>query len=165
MNLLSQITLKWYDDSSLMTEDKRALVELFLDSIGITRETAADIFEVLLIAKAKDISITSSQIREGIIELRTQRGKEIDKSLTMRNIQIWIKFYRNLGFLEKIGNMYAFKGNRRPSTVFKENIKPAVIDNSADYVGRILEKLEDRYKIKTPKGLISKSADFEIKKK
>jgi hypothetical protein len=148
MNLLSEITLKWYDDSSLMTEDKRALVELFLDSIGITRETAADIFEVLLIAKAKDISITSSQIREGIIELRTQRGKEIDKSLTRRNIQIWIKFFRKLGFLEKIGNMYTFKGNRKPSTVFRENVKPQVIDNSADYIARILEKLEDKYKIK-----------------
>jgi len=148
MNLLSQITLKWYDDSSLMTEDRRALVELFLDSIGITRETAADIFEVLLVAKAKDISITSLQIRGGIIELRTQRGREIDKSLTMRNIQIWIKFYRKIGFLEKIGNMYTFKGNRKPSTVFKEYIKPQVIDNSADYIGRILEKLEDKYRIR-----------------
>ena len=148
MNLLSEITLKWYDDSSLIKEDRRELVELFLDSIGVTRETAADVFEVLLIARSKDISITSGQIREGIIELRTQRGRDVDKSLTMRNIQIWIKFYRKLGFLDKIGSRYTFKNNRRPSTVFRENVKPEIIDNSAEYLARVLEKLEERYKIK-----------------
>lgn len=148
MNLLSEITLKWYDDSSLIVEDRRELVELFLDSLGISRESAADIFEVLLIAKSKDMSLTTNQIKEQIIELRTTRGKETDKNLTLRNIQIWIKFFRKIGFLEKVGSRYLFKGNMRPSKVFRENVKPQVIDNSCEFLGRVLEKLEENYKIK-----------------
>jgi hypothetical protein len=148
MNLLSQITLKWYDDSSLMAEDRRELVELFLDSAGITREIAADIFELLLIARSKGLSLTSREIRDGIAEMRERRGKSPDDSLTLRNIQIWLKYFRNLGLLEKIGGRYFFKGNKKPSAVFREYVKPEVIDKSADYLARVLEKLEDRYGIK-----------------
>jgi hypothetical protein len=148
MNLLSQITLKWYDDSSLIAEDRRELVELFLDSIGITREVAADIFELLLIARSKGLSLTSRDIMEGIIEMRAHRGCAPDDSLTLRNIQIWLKYFRSLGLLEKIGGRYFFKGNKKPSAVFRESVKPEVIDKSADYLARVLEKLEDRYNIK-----------------
>jgi hypothetical protein len=148
MNLLSQITLKWYDDSSLMAEERRELVELFLDSIGITREVAADIFELLLIARSKGLSLTSKDIMEGITEMMAHRGKSPDESLTLRNIQIWLKYFRNLGMLEKIGGRYFFKGNKKPSAVFRDTVKPEVIDKSADYLARVLEKLEERYDIK-----------------
>jgi hypothetical protein len=50
--------------------------------------------------------------------------------------------------IEKIGSRYTFKGNRKPSTVFRENVKPQVIDKSADYVCRVLERLEEEYGIK-----------------
>lgn len=148
MNLLSEITLRWYDDSSLIVEDRRELVELFINSLGITRETAADIFEVLLIAKSKDMSLTTNQIKEAVIELRTARGKDVDRNLTMRNIQIWIKFFRELGFLEKVGRRYLFKGNQNPSKVFRENVKPQIVDNSCEFLARVLEKLEENYRIK-----------------
>ncbi len=148
MNLLSQITLKWYDDSSLMAEDNRELVELFLDSIGITREIASDIFELLLIARSKGLSLSSKEIMKGITEMRERRGKSPDDSLTLRNIQIWLKYFRSLGLLEKIGGRYFFKGNKKPSTIFRDYVKPEVIDKSADYLARVLEKLEDRYDIK-----------------
>jgi hypothetical protein len=148
MNLLSQITLKWYDDSSLIADDKRELVERFLDSIGVTRVIAADIFELLLIARSKGLSLTSKEIMDGIIEMRTARGQSADDSLTLRNIQIWLKYFRGLGMLEKIGGRYFFKGNKKPSAVFRDTVKPEVIDKSADYLARVLEKLEDRYNIK-----------------
>jgi len=148
MNLLSQITLKWYDDSSLIADNRRELVERFLDSVGITRTIAADIFELLLIARSKDLPLTSKEIMEGIKEMRTRRGQPPDDSLTLRNIQIWLKYFRNMGMVEKIGGRYFFKGNKKPSIVFRETVKPEVIDKSADYIARMLEKIEDRYDIK-----------------
>jgi len=147
MNLLSEITLKWYDDSSLMLED-RELVTLFLDSLGITRDIAADVFEVLLMAKSKNVSLTSAEIRNAVIDLRKKRKKNPDDSSTLRNIQIWIKYFRNIGMVERVGDRYLFKGNKKPSIVFKENVKPELIDKSSDYLGRVLERLEQCYLIK-----------------
>ena len=148
MNLLSEITLKWYDDSSLMLEDRRELVGLFLDSLGITRDCAGDIFEALLLAKSKNISLSTAEIRKSVKDLRSERGQRPDDSLTTRNVQIWLKYFRNIGLIERIGDRYLFKGNRKPSIVFKENVTPEVIDKSSDYLKRVLEKLEERYEIK-----------------
>lgn len=147
MNLLSEITLRWYDDSSLMLEDRRELVELFLDSLGVSRDVASDVFEVLLLAKAKNISLTSNQIKKGIIDLRNKRNQNPDEGLSLRNIQLWLRFFRMLGMVEKIGGRYLFRGNKKPSSVFRENVKPEVIDKSSEYLCRILEELEDRYGI------------------
>ena len=52
-----------------------------------------------------------------------------------------------LGMVEKIGGRYLFRGNKKPSSVFRENVKPEVIDKSSEYLCRILEELEDRYGI------------------
>lgn len=147
MNLLSEITLKWYDDTSLLLEDRRELVELFLDSLGITRDVAADVFEVLLLAKEKNTSLTSEQIKNEIINLRRKSNKNLDEGLSMRNVQLWLKFFRNLGMIERLGNRYLFKGNKKPSSAFKENVKTNVIDKSADYLYRLLNELENRYRI------------------
>ena len=147
MNLLSELTLKWYDDSSLMLED-RELVELFLDSLGISRGIAADVFEVLLRAKAKNISMSSKEIRNEVLDLRKQRKQSPDDSSTLRNVQLWIKYFRKIGMLEKVGDRYLFKGNRKPSLVFRENVKPEVIDKTAEYLIRALERLEECYEIK-----------------
>jgi len=148
MNLLSDIRLKWYDDSSLMLKDSRKLIELFLDSLGITRDVPADIFEVLLIAKSSGIGLTTSEIKGGIIKLRKKRNGSIEKGLSERNIQIWLKFFRDLELVERIGSRYLFSGNKKPSTIFKERTKPEVIDKSADYIYRLLKGIERGYEIK-----------------
>jgi hypothetical protein len=148
MNQLCEITLRWYDDSSLITDDRRELVERFMDSLGISRGVASDLFEVLLLSKAKGDSLTSQEIKKGIIKLREKRKDVSDDSLTLRNIQIWVKYFRNMGLIEKVGGRYLFKGNKKPSAVFKDNVKPEIIDKSAEYIERILEKLEKEYEIK-----------------
>jgi len=148
MNLLSEITLKWYDDSAFMLDDKREMVELFLDSLGVSRTIASDIFEVLLIAKSKNISLTCGQIRKDVAELRKARNQRIDEAATPRNIQLWLRFFRKIGLIEKVGCRYMFKGNKRPSVAFREEVKPHVIDNSSDFLARLLEGLEKKYAIK-----------------
>jgi hypothetical protein len=148
MNLISDIRLKWYDDSSLHSEDKRKLLELFLDSVGVSRDVPADIFEVLLIARSKGIGLTAGEIREGVLQLRERRGLEVDKSLSSRNMQIWLKFFRDLELVERMGSRYHFAGNKKPSALFIERTKPNVIDKSADYIYRLLQEIEKGYSIK-----------------
>jgi hypothetical protein len=148
MNLLSDIRLRWYDDSSLHIENRRELLELFLDSLGVSRDVAADIFEVLLIARAKGISLTPAEIREGVLQLRERRGAKVDRSMSNRNMQIWLRFFRELELIERIGSRYHFSGNKKPSILFLERTKPKVIDKSVDYIHRLLQEVEKGYSIK-----------------
>ena len=151
MNLLSDMRLKWYADTSLALDDRREIVEIFMDSIGVTRDVAVDMFEILLMAKADDIALTREEIKKQILDLREKRGvKDTKKGLTDRNIQIWLKFFRDIEFIERIGRRYVFKGNKKPSDVFIENTKPEIIDKTVDYVHRLLGELENRYDINKP---------------
>ncbi len=147
MNLLADIRLKWYDDSSLMLEDERELITLFLDSLGVTRETAVDIFEALLKAKKQDKGLTSDELRGEIIKLRSKRGKT-EKGLTKRNLQIWLRFYRDIEFVERFGSRYRFAKNKKPSQAFRDYTKPEVIDKSSDFMYRLLKEIEDRCGLK-----------------
>ena len=148
MKLLADINLKWYDDTALMLEDREELVKLFLDCLGVSRDVAIDMFEVLLIAKSDGISLTSREIKNEIIKLRKSRGVEDPKKgLSDRNIQIWLKFFRDLEMVERLGDRYLFKKNKIPSKVFIEKTKPEVIDKCSDFIYRLLQEIEKRYEI------------------
>ena len=149
MNLLADIRLRWYDDSSLMLEDERELIAFFLDTLGVSRETAIDIFEALLKAKKRDMGLTSDELRDEIIRLRENRGKKnIEKGLTMRNLQIWLRFYREIELVERFGSRYRFAKNKKPSQAFRDYTKPEVIDKSSDFMYRLLKEIENRYGVK-----------------
>lgn len=148
MNLLADIRLRWYDDSGLMSKDPRALIGLFLDSMGVTRDVPVDLFEVLLTAKSMGVGLTTSEIKKGIIKLRKKRKEGEGKGLSDRNIQIWLKFFRDLDLVDRIGSRYMFSGNKNPSTLFKEKTKPEIIDKSADYIYRLLREIEGSYEIR-----------------
>jgi len=148
MKLLSDITLRWYDESSLAEDDPRRLVELFLDSMGITSDVAIDLFEVLAVARAEDTALTAKQIRDAIVNLRSMRKVENpEKGLTARNIQVWLKHFRRLKLVDKLGERYHFKGNKKPGKAFSDETKP-VIEESVRYVERVLKKVEEAYRIK-----------------
>ncbi len=147
MNLISDIRLRWYDESYLEAED-RELVRILLNSLGVTREVALDIFEVMLIAKSAGISSTRREIRNRVIELRKERGIENPSNgLTDRNIQLWLRFFREVDLVERIGSRYLFSGNKKPSRVWLERTKPNIIDKSAENIHKILLELERRYEI------------------
>ncbi len=146
MNPLFDIRLRWYDDTSLNEDDKRKLSELFLKTLGVTSEVAVDIFEALLTARADNRAITVREIKQAVVENRKQRGCPLS-GLTERNIQIWMKFFRDIGlikYVEKMGDRYIFPGNKKPSEVFEEYTKPQVA-SSLNYIKRVLEKTEDAY--------------------
>ena len=148
MKLLSDIRLRWYDESSSLIDDRRELMELFLNSIGAKTKIAADIFEVLLIARSRDIAITSADIKNAILDLRRQRNeKDIQEGLTNRNIQLWLKFFRELGLIDMLGKRYRFTGNKIPSEAFLQYTRP-IIDSSADFVYNLLKNLESHYGLK-----------------
>jgi len=149
---LADIRLRWFDDSTLLVEDKRELTRLLLAALGVTSETAADALETLLEARTQGRSVTSGEIKSAVENSRAKRGVKTSKGLTERNIQVWLNFYRQLGLVEKLGaskkkSRYILTGNKKPSVIFAENVRP-LVDQSLDYVGRLVLKLESRYGIK-----------------
>lgn len=148
MNLISDIRLKWYDESCLGVEENRELVRILLDSLGVTRDVALDIFEVLLMAKSDGVSITGREIKDRVIGLRKERKvKKPRNGLTDRNIQLWLRFFREIDLIERVGSRHLFSGNKKPSRVWLEKTKPNIIDKSAENIHKILLELEKRYEI------------------
>ena len=148
MNLISDIRLRWYDESSLQVDDNRELVRILLDSLGVTRDVALDVFEVLLMAKSDGISMTGREIKDKVIGLRKERKvKKPKKGLTDRNIQLWLRFFREIDLIERVGSRHLFSGNKKPSKVWVERTKPNIIDKSAENIHKILLELEKRYEI------------------
>ncbi len=148
MNLIADVRLKWYDESCLGVDENRELVRILLDSLGVTRDVALDIFEVLLMAKSDGISMTGREIKDKVIVLRKERKvKKPKKGLTDRNIQLWLRFFREIDLIERVGSRHLFSGNKKPSKVWFEKTKPNIIDKSAENIHKILLELEKRYEI------------------
>ena len=148
MKPVFDITLRWYDDSSFLEDDPERQIELLLDSIGITSDVAVDIFHVLVVARAEDRALTARQIRDAVVNLREMQGlKNPEKGLTMRNIQVWLKNFKKIKLIDRIGGMYRFKGNKKPSKAFADETKPLIVE-STKYVEKLLKEIEESYKIK-----------------
>jgi len=129
-------------------EENRELVRILLDSLGVTRDVALDVFEVLLMAKSDGISMTGREIKDKVIGLRKERKvKKPRKGLTDRNIQLWLRFFREIDLIERVGSRHLFSGNKKPSKVWIEKTKPNIIDKSAENIHKILLELEKRYEI------------------
>jgi len=154
MTLLSEIKLKWYSEDVVLTENPRALIDFFLDSIGVTKRTASDIFEVLLISRSRGLALTSEEIKNEVINMRKKRSElgqfsgEVNESLSDRNVQVWLKFFKDIKLLECINNRYVFSGNKTPSEVFLQYTKPLIIDESVKSIEKILVEVEKRYGLK-----------------
>ncbi|PKP57489.1 MAG: hypothetical protein CVT88_04315 [Candidatus Altiarchaeales archaeon HGW-Altiarchaeales-1] len=154
MPLLSKIELCWFSDDELLKENPRALVELFLDTLGASKGTASDIFEILLLNKRKGIHLKSDEIRNEVIEMRKKRKElgefdgEIEESLSGRNVQIWLKFFKDMKMVECINDRYFFSGDKFPSEAFEIYVKPLIIDESVRFIGRLLKKIEENYGLK-----------------
>ena len=147
MKPVADVTLRWFDDTTLLADEPRKLVEVFLEALGITSDVARDLMEILLAQCAKDHPLTTQEIKERILELRGERGQEV-KGLTDRNLQVWLKYFREIRLADRVGGRHRFTGNKTPLAAFKENTRP-VIDDTLNYIQRALEKLEDAYGIKT----------------
>lgn len=151
MVLLSSITLKWCSDDELLKENPRELIDLFLNSIGVSRKIAGDIFEVLLIARMKNLSLTTEEIKREVIELRKKKkelgifNEDINEAASKRNIQVWIKFFKEIKLIESVKNKYIFSGNRLPSEAFENYTKPLIIDESVKFTVKVLKKIEEKY--------------------
>lgn len=145
--LLADIKLRWYDDSALMEDEPRRLLELFMDSIGVTSDVACDVMEVLLMSRARDLPLTTGEVKLGVVELRRRRSvKDPDFGMTDRNIQIWLKYFERIGFLDELGGKHRFSGNKRPSDAFKKTRE--VVAESLKYSEKLVGKLEAAYRIR-----------------
>jgi hypothetical protein len=146
--LLAGIKFRWFDESALLTDDRRELIELFLDSIGITSDVARDLIEVLINARARSVSLGAGEVKVLILELRRRRRvKDPMWGLTDRNLQVWLKYFQTIRLLDNFGGKYRFTGNKKPGRVFREHTME-VVKESAAFTERILSKIENVYGIK-----------------
>jgi len=145
---LADIQLRWFDDSTLLTDDPREVLEMFLDSIGVTSDVARDLFEVLLISRHHDLALSTREVKANIVELRRRRKvKDVGRGLTDRNIQIWLNYFSKIGLLDSIGGKHRFRSNKKPSKAFTEDTKP-IVEECLKFSEKVLKKVEDSYKIK-----------------
>jgi len=147
MKPLSDLTLRWFDDSTIVEAEGRELVVLFLTSLGITSDVAVDITSVLLSTRSEDRALTSEEIKTAVEKIREKGKRPLDKGLTLRNIQVWLRYFREIKLIDRLGGRYRFSGNKKPSESFREYTRP-IAEQSMDYVERILEKIEKQYEIK-----------------
>jgi len=149
MPLLSRIELCWFSDDELLKDNPRELIKLFLQSLGVNKDVAVDIFEVLLMSKKNEVHLTSEEIRNAVIEMRKKRKEkgefngEIEESLSQRNVQVWLKFFKDIKMIECINDRYFFQGDKMPSEVFMTYVKPLIIDESVKFIERLLKKIEE----------------------
>ena len=144
-NLISDIHLRWYDETSLLTEKPKKLIKLFLESVGIRSDAAARIFEVLVKYNAKGVAPTSKEMIKEILKNEEDKNEKA----TVRITQIWLKYFREIKLIDKIGGKngrYVFSGNKKPSEAFMLYTKPLIIDESVNYSEKILKKMEGKYK-------------------
>ena len=110
--------------------------------------------EILLLNKRKGIHLKSDEIRNEVIEMRKKRKElgefdgEIEESLSERNVQIWLKFFKDIKMVECINDRYFFSGDKFPSEAFEIYVKPLIIDESVRFIGRLLKKIEENYGLK-----------------
>jgi len=149
-NLIADIRIRWYDDTLLNRVQGRQSIRFFLECLGVTADVACDIFEVLVEAYRDGSAVSVSQIKEEVIKKIEKRGDE-NKGTTERNIQIWIKFFRDIEMIQMIGSgksaKYMLYGGRKPSEVFITHTKAQVIDRASMFIVRALEKVEREYDI------------------
>jgi len=141
------IKLKWLDESAFLEEGSEERVKLFLESIGISSDVASDLLQVMLLARAKELSLKTGQIRKGILELRKRRGdKDSEKGLTDRNIQVWLKYYETIGLFERYRGKHRFRSAKSPHDAFKRCKQ--MTSESLKVSERLLELVQESYGIK-----------------
>lgn len=140
--VLADVKLRWFDDSTLLTDNPERLLECSLRSLGVHSKTGFDVFRVLLASHKAGLKVSAKEVHAQVEALRARRGDRDRKGLTLRNIQVWLKFYQDLGFLENIHDKYMFRAAKNPSDCFNEYTAP-IIDSSIAYTRRALSKMEE----------------------
>lgn len=147
MNEIADITLRWFDESALLEDNPRKLTETFLASLGISAEVAVDVMEVLLKARGEDRALRTVEIRDEVLKLQKKRKAKGARGLTLRNIQIWLKYFKSIKLVDRTGERVRFTGNKRPSEAFAENTKPIVYESVA-FIEELLRRTERAYGLK-----------------
>ena len=144
---LVELRLKWFDDSTLLSDDGEELLRQALRSLGVTSRPAFEVFRVLLIAHKGGVRVSARQVREQVVKSRAREKERDRRGLTLRNIQVWLKYFCDIGFLDCVGDKYMFKAARKPSECFNEYTVP-LIDECARYTRKAFEAVEDAFKVK-----------------
>ena len=128
---LSEITLRRYEKPAGLG-DRHLLRKLCL-SVGLlqpgdSRDVIVDVFSVLLKAASNKTLMSSTDIREEVVQLRKKYNLPL-KGVADSNIRRQLKRLRGLFLVEKISNDYRISEWEHPSVIFQEKIEKFYLDN------------------------------------
>lgn len=145
---LSEVTLRRYEKPS--SGNKRELVRKLCLSSGLlqpgdSRDIIVDIFFVLLSARKQNEELGSEEIREKVLEIRSQYGLNT-LGTASSNVRRQIKRLRDVFFVEKVRNNYRITEFESMENLFDKRVEQyllqSVLERVRDYTKKIDEEFE-----------------------
>jgi len=138
---LSEITLRRYEKPYDMP--RRELIKKLCLSIGIlqpgdSRDVVVDILHVLLDSKSKRKAMNSEEIKNKVIELRTENSLPL-KGIAPSNIRRQLKRLKDIYIIESINNQYRITEFNELEEIFNERIENFMLPN-------ILKRVKEYFK-------------------
>lgn len=144
---LAEIVLRRYERPRNLT--KRELVRKLCLSIGLlqpgdSRDVIVDVLYVLLQARKQGMEITSEDVKDAVIELRTEEGLAMT-GIASSNIRRQIKRLRDLFLVEKVKNKYRISEFTRITEGFEEKLQKFLIPNIIERVREYYDKVDELF--------------------
>ncbi|MDP3918333.1 MAG: hypothetical protein Q8Q35_00310 [Nanoarchaeota archaeon] len=134
---LAEITLRKYEkpyDMSRRDLIRKVCLSTGLLQPGDSRDVIVDIFQILLDKKKE---LTSEEVRENVIRLRTEEKLPLN-GIAASNVRRQLKRLRDMHFVEKTTVGYRINENENVSVLFTERIEkfylPAIVERVKDYL-------------------------------
>lgn len=143
---LSEITLRKYEkpyDSSQRELIRKICLSLGLLQPGDSRDIIVDILLVLEDSRKSKQSLSSFQIRDKVLEIRTKHSLE-NKGLAESNIRRQLKRLRDAMLVDKNNNLYNLSEFSSLSEIFENKIENFLIPQTISRIKEYLQKLDSQ---------------------
>ncbi len=144
---LIEITLRKYEKPYF--EDKRDLVRKYCLSLGLlqpgdSRDVIVDVLFSLLLAKQEKKELTSEEIKDYVIAIRTDRKLPLT-GIASSNIRRQIKRLRDVTLVEKVRNVYRITEFSKISDIFDDKLQRYIIPSILERVREYNRKIDDEF--------------------
>jgi predicted transcriptional regulator len=144
---LTEITLRRYEKPYNL--NKRELVRKLCLSIGLlnpgdSRDIIVDVLYVLMEARQERRKLSSDEIREQVLELRSNLKMD-DLGTAASNIRRQVRRLRELFLVEKVKNDYRITEFGKLDYLFSEKIERMLIPSIMERMREYLAKLDESF--------------------
>lgn len=144
---LSEITLRKYEKPYSLT--KRDLVKKLCLSFGLlqpgdSRDVMVDVLQSLLTAHKNKVELTSEEVRESVISLRTQYNLPM-QGIAASNIRRQLLRLRDAFMVEKTLNKYRIAEFAKFSEIYEQKIKSYHLNSILERIKLYTEEIDKRF--------------------